>query len=385
VSSTVQSENNQVVANLSATSQLQLAQALTTLTQAVLSSRDLPADEKEEQIFVINQIGREAAKSQTNKTVLKILVNGLLTTLRVIPDVADAVKVVAPIFKQLQGYDPQLDQNSLVDEEVLRKEEVTSEEPAYGATGLDVHLHELPPENSPLDKELIGSYIGQDLVAHHFAFPTPWIARYTGSARLPKKVYEGDSQNISLILDRKLLVQGLQSETLFTTEDAVASKQVTLKRVTLDIQREDSREQFLEVELLAAALSIEGEKKQKQSLSLEKLTYQWNCQYKSAGTHEICLILKVVHQSGKRSIEKIKQKQKKGAGTHEICLVLKVLHPSGERSLGRIEQTFRVVKFDHATQHQVQIAAAITGAIALLGTAATLLSTVLGLWHLPYK
>ncbi len=79
--------------------------------------------------------------------------------------------------------------------------------------------------------------------------------------------------------------------------------------------------------------------------------YHWNCQFRSAGEHE-------------------------------IGLVLKVIRPSGEQYLGRIEQTIQVVKFDHATQRQVQMGAAVTGAVALLGTIGTLLSTVLGLWHL---
>jgi hypothetical protein len=82
--------------------------------------------------------------------------------------------------------------------------------------------------------------------------------RYSGTASLPKEVYQDTSQNISLILDRQSLIQGLHCET-FTLEDGVAGEQVTL-----DIQEKDDREQFLEVQLLAAGFSTKGEEKQRQ-------------------------------------------------------------------------------------------------------------------------
>lgn len=66
---------NTVVASLNAADQPELAQVLTTLTQAVLASHDLPADQKEEQVKVITQIGKEAAEPKPNKTLLKILVD----------------------------------------------------------------------------------------------------------------------------------------------------------------------------------------------------------------------------------------------------------------------------------------------------------------------
>jgi hypothetical protein len=66
-----------------------------------MTSQDLPADKKEEQVKVINQIGKEAAEPKPNKTMLKILVDGLLATLKVVPDVAGAVTAVMPILSQL--------------------------------------------------------------------------------------------------------------------------------------------------------------------------------------------------------------------------------------------------------------------------------------------
>jgi len=61
--------------------------------------------------------------------------------------------------------------------------------------------------------------------------------------------------------------------------------------------------------------------------------------------------------------------------------MLKVIHQSRERNLGPIELTVSVVKLDHMTQHQVQMAAVLTGTVTVLGGIATFLSTILGIWH----
>ncbi len=50
---------------------------------------------------VINQIGEEAAKPKPNKTLLKMLSNGLIAVLQAIPDVAKAVAAAAPLLTQL--------------------------------------------------------------------------------------------------------------------------------------------------------------------------------------------------------------------------------------------------------------------------------------------
>lgn len=94
-------ENTAMVSVLAASGQTELAQALKALADAVLASHDLPADKKEEQVKVINQIGKEAAEPKLNKTLLKILVDGLLATLKAVPDVASAVTAVMPVLSQL--------------------------------------------------------------------------------------------------------------------------------------------------------------------------------------------------------------------------------------------------------------------------------------------
>jgi hypothetical protein len=78
-----------------------LAQALKTLTQAVMESKDLPTDKKEDQVKIINQIGKEALEPKPNKTLLKILSDGLMATLHSVPDIAKAVAAVAPLLAQL--------------------------------------------------------------------------------------------------------------------------------------------------------------------------------------------------------------------------------------------------------------------------------------------
>ena len=91
---------NNVIASLKSNGQTELAEALKTLEEAVMASGVLLVDEKQEQVEIINHIGEEAAKPKPNKTLLKALGDGLMTTLRSVPDVAKAVTSVAPILSQ---------------------------------------------------------------------------------------------------------------------------------------------------------------------------------------------------------------------------------------------------------------------------------------------
>ena len=90
-----------VIANLNASGQIELAQALTNLRESVNASKDLPDDKKQEQIEIIDQIGNEATKARPNKTLLKVLGDGLIAALKVIPDVAQAIAAAAPVLTQL--------------------------------------------------------------------------------------------------------------------------------------------------------------------------------------------------------------------------------------------------------------------------------------------
>jgi hypothetical protein len=98
VSGVALGESISIISNLNTSG---LAQALQTLTDAVLASKDLPADQKEEYVDAINQIGKEAAKQKPNKITLKGMIDGLLGTLKAVPDVVQAVTAVMPLLDQL--------------------------------------------------------------------------------------------------------------------------------------------------------------------------------------------------------------------------------------------------------------------------------------------
>jgi eukaryotic-like serine/threonine-protein kinase len=92
---------NNVIANLNTSGQTELAETLKILKDAVMASGYLPDDEKQEQVGVICQIGEEVTKPKPNKTLLKMLSDGLMATLRVIPDIANAIAAAGPILTQL--------------------------------------------------------------------------------------------------------------------------------------------------------------------------------------------------------------------------------------------------------------------------------------------
>jgi len=92
---------NEVIANLNSAGQTEFAEALKVLKEAVMASVHIPEEKKKEHVEVINQIGEEAAKEKPNKTLLKVMGEGLLSILKSVPDVAKAVAAVAPFFAHL--------------------------------------------------------------------------------------------------------------------------------------------------------------------------------------------------------------------------------------------------------------------------------------------
>ncbi len=91
---------NNVVANLNEHHQTQLIEILKVVKEAVMASQFLSMGKKQEQVEIINQIGQEAAKPNQNKTLLKMLIDGLMTSSKVIPDVANVmVKVALPLAR----------------------------------------------------------------------------------------------------------------------------------------------------------------------------------------------------------------------------------------------------------------------------------------------
>lgn len=170
-------------------------------------------------------------------------------------------------------------------------------------------------------------------------------ARYSGMATLAKRAYEGRSINISLILNRQSLIQGLQEGSL-TAQDAANGMQVSV------VIPEDSDQLFLEAELLAAAFTVAGDTKQQQSLNQERLQYFWNCSPNKSGDQQ-------------------------------IILVLRVKSPASEHNLGYpIERNIQVVKIDHISQRSVLLMGAGLAVLGAISTVITILSAIHN-WNTP--
>lgn len=90
-----------VVNNLNTNGQSEIADCLTTLKNAIISSQDLTNEKKNEHIDVLKTLGEEVSKPQPNKTMIKMLGDGLLVGLKVVPDVAKAATALAPLLAQL--------------------------------------------------------------------------------------------------------------------------------------------------------------------------------------------------------------------------------------------------------------------------------------------
>lgn len=155
------------------------------------------------------------------------------------------------------------------------------------------------------------------------------IIEYTGEAILPKKVYVNDSHNISINFKPSETIPTLHSEMPLRIQDIKSGKSIILQ-----IQRDSTLEQFLEIQLLAAGLIIDGDKIQRQSLTLPTLSYNWNCYSPNSGDHVINLIIRVVSQPN--IIE-----------------------------LGTIQHSIKVAQLDHLTQRQVQWTGIITGGLGV--------------------
>ena len=127
---------------------------------------------------------------------------------------------------------------------------------------------------------------------------------FNATLNVPQKLYKDDSKNITLRID------GVK--TGFDTKDV-----------------------HLEVELQAAGLKSEGDKKKILPLNEHNLSYCWNCHFATSGVHEISLILRLI---SKDSIEQ----------------------------LNVIEHTIRVNSVDHLTQRQIYLLSGIFFVIATI-------------------
>jgi len=92
---------NEVQANLSSSGHTELAEALKILKEAIMASNHIANEKKQEHIEVVNQIGEEAMKEKPNRTLLKIMGDGLLSALKTVPDIAKAIAAITPFIKTM--------------------------------------------------------------------------------------------------------------------------------------------------------------------------------------------------------------------------------------------------------------------------------------------
>lgn len=77
---------NNIVASLNMTSQPEVANTLKLFKEAIMASSQITSYKKQELIEIVNQVGEEATRIIPNTTLLRIISNGLLKTLRDISD-----------------------------------------------------------------------------------------------------------------------------------------------------------------------------------------------------------------------------------------------------------------------------------------------------------
>lgn len=124
------------------------------------------------------------------------------------------------------------------------------------------------------------------------------MSKFICQLRLPLRVQEHESHNISLICRRPR--QQIRRETLPQSPHKTQSYEYEhpFKYARVD--------EFLEAELLAAEMSIAGEKQLKQSLASFPLKYSWNGRFNDTGVQEFLISLSAIDvSSNKRVLGKI--------------------------------------------------------------------------------
>ena len=66
------------------------------MIDAIAKSHHLSETEKKEQLEVVNALQNELEKPEPNKTMVKMLGDGLIKALQIIPDIVTALAAIAP-------------------------------------------------------------------------------------------------------------------------------------------------------------------------------------------------------------------------------------------------------------------------------------------------
>jgi hypothetical protein len=160
-----------------------------------------------------------------------------------------------------------------------------------------------------------------------FQVYSPSPPDYSGEAKLPRKVYEGDSQSIFVNLKPKSRIPSVDAGPVHIQDTERG------RSIDLHIEQDARSQQFLEIEFLAAGVEVDGERRLRQELASPSLSYHWSCYFPNSGNHALTLILRLVR-------------------------------PSATIELGTIEHRVRVVKLDHLTKRQVWLLAALAGIVS---------------------
>lgn len=153
------------------------------------------------------------------------------------------------------------------------------------------------------------------------------VSRFDGRLVFPKRIYEGDSQNVEMAFQRNFSVAEM-SHKLYHVKMTEGSRSMTLST-----PEHAECEYFVEIDLVAAGIVIDGEKKQRQSLESSRLDYTWSCHFPNSGNHT-------------------------------VMFQISVISPSSTIELGAVEYKIRVVRIDSLTKRQVWIVAVILGIIS---------------------
>jgi hypothetical protein len=189
---------------------------------------------------------------------------------------------------------------------------------------------------------LLSALYGQLFVCYcrEFRFECPRYYSYKGLCTIPSRVYVGNSHNVSLSLGcvspRIQLEDSVDTwlKERFSAIDAEGGKSVSLT------VKGDTT--FIEVELMAAGISVDGEKVQRQSVNEQVLVFVWNCHFANSGDQRVNLVVKAV---------------------------------KGERTIpfGCIEQSIRVAQLDGLTRRQVWMLGVVIGGVSLLSSILTII------------
>lgn len=139
----------------------------------------------------------------------------------------------------------------------------------------------------------------------------------------------------------------------FTGDNFQSQETETGKNLRFKTPKLNNFKQFLEVELLAPALTVSGDIKQCCSLTSTSLSYRWNCYFQNLGNHSILLSLKLINP-------------------HE--------RPDEAIHLGDIEQRVKVIKAFNLTKQQLWFMSSIGTILGVVSTGLTIFEGIKRYW-----